>query len=163
MAFDLLLELKATLEKGFEQAIFSSPADSGVKKPVNMFIGALPRNQSQTGDEFPYLIIRCDEGADNNLSAEISVEIIFASYCEDNEQAGYHEVQNMINRARRILLESPLQNSRYTRSLPVKWKIIHPDSNDPSFLPLYLGLMTTTWQSPAIEETFSFELKGETP
>ncbi|MCP4747299.1 MAG: hypothetical protein GY874_14335 [Desulfobacteraceae bacterium] len=154
MAFDLLLELKTRLEAAFDPVRFPCPAGPGEAYPVNIFIGAPPRKRSQTGEDYPYIVIRAGSGSDTLQGCQITIQILFASYAEKNEAEGYQQVQNLINRTRRILAENrPI--SRYSMESNIDWKIVYPDTRDQSEHPYYKGLLTATWQTQAVEHAYA--------
>lgn len=102
--------------------------------------GYLPPKRSGAPDDFPFVVVRADEGTTDNEGTEVQVSIIVGSYTQEYD--GHEYCLNVMNRIRTALCSLPFGTlkGRYVLQLPVKWSGY---AEQP--WPYWQIDMTTTW------------------
>lgn len=102
--------------------------------------GYLPPKRSGVPDDFPFVVVRADEGTTDNEGTEVQVSIIVGSYTQEYD--GHEYCLNVMTRIRTALCSLPLGTlkNRYVLQLPVKWSGY---AEQP--WPYWQIDMTTTW------------------
>ena len=115
-------ELVAEAVKNF--ALPTKPergAAEGELRAPQVINGYLPPKRSGSKDDFPFVLVRADEGVTDAECTEVQVSIIVGTYSEDYD--GHEYCLNIMSRIREALCtlpDSTLAN-RYILQLPVKW------------------------------------------
>lgn len=99
-------------ERGFAEGELRAP------KVVN---GYLPPKRSGQDDDFPFVLVRADEGATEQDSTEVRVSIIVGTYSEEYD--GHEYCLNVMSRIRTALCSLPgmVLANRYRLKHPIKW------------------------------------------
>lgn len=102
-----------------EKAAKDEYAFRRVPKVVN---GYLPPKRSQQAQDFPFIVVRPDEGDADRESARVTVSIIFGAYSEAAD--GYEHCLNMMVRVRNALMALPCLtlDERYQLRETVSWQ-----------------------------------------
>lgn len=117
--------------------------DSVIAKPA-VHLGYPPRKNKDNADKevFPYILVRPGEGIDNE-DCKVKVHLIFGSEADDDQ--GFLDVFNQMERVRIALLEEPILDKRFKMELPFKWEF-PPEQPEP----YTIGLVTTIWALPTV-------------
>lgn len=126
--------------KGFLEELVQ---DSVIPKPA-VHLGYLPRQTKDNADkpEFPYILVRPATGIDND-DCKVTVHLIFGSEADDDQ--GFLDVFNQMERVRIALLEQQIIDRRFRLELPYKWEF-PPEQPEP----YTIGLVTTIWTLPTV-------------
>lgn len=102
--------------------------------------GYLPPKRAKAPDDFPFVVVRADEGTTDNEGTEVQVSIIVGSYTQEYD--GHEYCLNVMTRIRTALCSLPSMTlkKRYVLQLPVKWSGY---AEQP--WPYWQIDMTTTW------------------
>jgi hypothetical protein len=160
MTYLLLRAIKKFLEDAFEKTVFRDP-DSAAEKHVapRVFIGALPpkrQNGEEQGKDFPYIVVRPKGGDDNEDNGTATVLLLLGIFTKEGEEGGTNDMQNLIDRIRRYLLQEQIIDGCYKLEFPLSWDVGEGDNaQQPD--PYYIGAVTTTWRMPGVERVLSPE------
>lgn len=115
-------ELVAEAVKNF--ALPTKPergADEGELRAPQIVNGYLPPKRSGAKDDFPFVIVRAEEGASDAESTEVQVSIIIGTYSEEYD--GHEYCMNVMSRIRTALCSLPgmVLEHRYALKHPIKW------------------------------------------
>ena len=99
-------------ERGFAEGELRAP------QVVN---GYLPPKRTGQKDDFPFVLVRADEGATDQDSTEVKVSIIVGTYSEEYD--GHEYCLNVMARIRTALCSLPgmVLANRYRLQHPIKW------------------------------------------
>ena len=99
-------------ERGFAEGELRAP------QVVN---GYLPPKRTGQKDDFPFVLVRADEGATEQDSTEVRVSIIVGTYSEEYD--GHEYCLNVMSRIRTALCSLPgmVLANRYRLKHPIKW------------------------------------------
>lgn len=102
--------------------------------------GYLPPKRAKAPDDFPFVVVRADEGTTDGEGTEVQVSIIVGAYTEEYD--GHEYCLNVMTRIRTALCSLPFSTlkNRYVLQLPVKWSGY---AEQP--WPYWQIDMTTTW------------------
>jgi hypothetical protein len=147
----LLRKLQELLQSEFADVMFRVPGREEEHAPTKIVTyGLEPRRKPQDQQEdFPFIVVRARAGEDRDGDGDTQVEFICGAYTAESVQGGGHDLQNMIDRARRILM-SHQTVGRWTIDLPVKWTV--GDDEGLQAHPYYLGKIVSHWKTPQIED-----------
>ncbi len=83
--------------------------------------GYLPPKRSGQKDDFPFVLVRADEGTTDQDSTEVQVSIIVGTYSEEYD--GHEYCLNVMSRIRTALCSLPgmVLADRYRLKHPIKW------------------------------------------
>lgn len=109
-------------------------------------LGFLPTktHENMNEKEFPFIIIRPLEGevTDSNRT---QIRLLFGTESQDDD--GFMDVLNLMERVRIALLKKRVIDHRYRLETPYKWKFYE---EQPS--PEWIGEATTQWTLPMVLE-----------
>lgn len=96
----------------------SAEGDLRAPQVVN---GYLPPKRTGQRDDFPFVLVRADEGATDQDSTEVRVSIIVGTYSEEYD--GHEYCLNVMSRIRTALCSLPGMTlaNRYRLKHPIKW------------------------------------------
>ncbi len=153
MTFLLLKAIETFLWTLFAKMVFRAPGtEEEAYRPPDIKIGALPPKRSgENGKDFPFIVIRPVEGEDNEDDSTATVKITFGVYTEEGIEGGFNDVTNMVDRARRGLLQTRFLDKKYVLNLPLRWTLGDEDSADHPH-PYYHGAIITKWSTPPVEQ-----------
>ena len=83
--------------------------------------GYLPPKRQGSKDDFPFVLVRADEGSTDQDSTEVRVSIIVGTYSEEYD--GHEYCMNVMSRIRTALCSLPgmVLANRYRLKHPIKW------------------------------------------
>ncbi|UHA74465.1 hypothetical protein [Paenibacillus sp. 481] len=98
--------------------------------------------KSQESD-FPFIIVRADEGVDEENESTVQVKLFFGTVSRDEE--GVIDVVNLIEGIRQTVLKSRILGGKLRLKFPLKVKVYEDQPN-----PHWVAEMTTLWEAPRI-------------
>lgn len=134
-------ELVADAVKDFALPTKPEARDAeGELRAPTVINGYLPPKRSGADNDFPFVVVRADEGTTDDEGTEVQVSIIVGAYTEEYD--GHEYCLNVMNRIRTVLCSLPFGTlkNRYVLQLPVKWSGY---AEQP--WPYWQIDMTTTW------------------
>lgn len=136
----VLLALRAI--KSFLEGELSG--DITVKPAIH--IGFLPQKNRENANEseYPFIIVRpmdCEDAEFNSTT----IKLIFGTKAEDDE--GYQDCLNIMERTRIALLKKRILDQRYRLETPYKWKFFEEQPH-----PEWIGEAVTRWTLPTVIE-----------
>ena len=165
MSFELVNALNDLLKTGFDQVRFRhTDQDPGQYVAPQFFVGAIPPkrksndplNEERVSDP-PFMVTRMATGEDTGDNSLINVETLCGIYTAEGVEGGENDIANMIMRARRLILETQILESKYELQFPLKWYVGDPDQHHQQPHPFYEGVIKTTWKLPVIERKLATE------
>ena len=114
--------------------------EEGELRQPQIVNGYLPPKRSGSKDDFPFVLVRAEEGASDAESTEVQVAIIIGAYSEEYD--GHEYCLNVMSRIRTALCSLPGMTlaNRYRLQHPIKWSTY---SEQP--YPQWQLDMQTTW------------------
>lgn len=114
-------------------------------------LGYLPQKNADTihKEEFPFIIVRPQEGVDAMEGTKATILLLFATKSEDNE--GFLAVLNLMERVRIKLLKKRVLDGKFRLELPFKWKFYDEQAH-----PEWFGEATTVWTMPSVQEEVDY-------
>lgn len=96
-------------------------SEEGVPRAPKVVNGYLPPKRSGQEDDFPFVLVRAEEGATDLDSTEVKVSIIVGTYSEEFD--GHEHCLNVMSRIRTALCSLPGMTiaHRYRLQHPIKW------------------------------------------
>lgn len=100
---------------------YAFPTKSGPTRAPQVINGYLPPKRTGSEDDFPFVLVRADEGTSDQESTEVKVAIIIGTYSTDYD--GHEYCLNVLARLRSALTSLPglLLAGRYQLRLPLMW------------------------------------------
>lgn len=146
---DLQAGLKERLENAFSDTLFNSP--SGDRVHLNIFEQNLPQKSDKDQDLFPFVIVKLLEGEQKGEQDEqdeniTTVGFVIGTFDDDNQNQGYRDVTQIINKIEEVLKKEPVINRQFTLKYPLKWRILEEET-----APYYYGAVETNWKMPAYD------------
>lgn len=143
---DLQAGLKKRLENAFSDTLFNSP--SGDRVQLNIFEQNLPQKSADDQSLFPFVIVKLLEGEQKGEQDEnvTTVGFVIGTYDDDNQNQGYRDVAQIINKIVEVLKKEPVINRQFTLKYPLKWRILEEETD-----PYYYGAVETSWSMPAYD------------
>lgn len=116
------------------------PTKTGAGRAPNIVNGYLPPKRSTLADDFPFVLVRPDQGASERGQTEVTVSIIIGCYSEEFD--GYEYCLNVMTRIRNALamMESQTLDRKYQLQWPITWE----NPTDQPY-PQWQIDMTTKW------------------
>lgn len=101
---------------------FSMPTKSGEERPPKIVNGYLPPKRSNGDDDFPFVVVRPDQGTSDRGATEVVVSLIIGCYTDEFD--GYKYCLNILNRIRYALatMENQTLANKYQLQFPVTWE-----------------------------------------
>lgn len=151
---ELLQNLKIVTEKSLSEMRLEVKGEPGTQEVTRrrptVFLGKLPAKKEKLTKYIPYVLIRILSGADeqrqgNKSTAIASTRFIVATYSEDD--SGYIDCLNIINRLRLNLLEAGIVGNKFLlKDQKIEWLMYEDDTG-----PYTIGEMVMEWDLPPIE------------
>jgi len=143
---DLQAGLKERLLIAFSDTLFNSP--SGDRVHLNIFEQNLPQKSDKDQDLFPFVIVKLLEGEQKGEQDEnvTTVGFVIGTFDDDNQNQGYRDVTQIINKIEEVLKKEPVINRQFTLKYPLKWRILEEETD-----PYYYGAVETNWEMPAYD------------
>lgn len=163
MIYDLQSKIKDVLKIGFEAPYFSKPGEVDLISKINFFNGTLPPKQpgEANNSQFPCCVVSMLNGEDDcNDKSFIKSFIYFGCYSgtdnhdQESYENGYHEIQNITERARLTLLKTQILDERYEIK-KISWQV--GDENGLHSHPIYDSQLVCVWQVPLINRELTKE------
>lgn len=142
---DLQLPVEPTAEQIQNGEAEKASEDEYVfRRTPKVINGYLPPKRSQQVQDFPFIVVRPDEGDSDRESTRVTVSIIFGAYSQSGD--GYEHCLNMMARVRNALMSMPFQtlDERYQLRDDISWQNF-PDQP----CPYWQIDMKTHWQVQA--------------
>ena len=144
----LVLDLGIFLEEVVKDLRMPTKTE-GVRRSPKVIDGYLYPKRSTGDDDFPFVIVRAEEGTSHPGRTQVSVSFIIGTYTTETD--GYALCLEIMQRIRTALCQLPNQtlNARYQLEFPIEWRNV-PDQPYPQ----WLIEMTTHWvmNTPALTE-----------
>ena len=126
-----MVETKLVLDLGIfvEEVVkdYRMPTKTpGIERPPKIIDGYLPPKRSTADDDFPFVIVRAEEGKSLMGRTSVEVSLIIGTYTTETD--GYAHCLEIMQRIRGALCQLPNQtlNARYQLEFPIEWRNI-PD------------------------------------
>lgn len=109
-------------------------------------LGYLPKKTKDTlnAPEFPCILIRALKGFDEDASRP-KIKLFFATESEEND--GFLELMNLMERVRIALLRKGCLDQRFRLERPYEWEIYEEQAE-----PVWIGEALTQWTMPTVLE-----------
>lgn len=126
------------------------PVENGKERAPQVINGYLPPKRSGVHDDFPFVVVRAENGKNEADRMEMTVAIIIGCYTK--EVTGHEYCINIMQRIRTALVNLPngLLDSRYLLNYPIEWTIL---AEQP--YPQWQLDMTTRWSFRTPEMPFN--------
>jgi hypothetical protein len=114
-------------------------------------LGYLPEKTAanRLNEEYPFILLRPQEGEDTEDGYRVKLLMLFATKADD--EAGFLDVLNLMERIRIKLLKKRLVDSRFRLEMPYKWKFYDEQAE-----PEWFGEAVTTWTLPHVLEEVDY-------
>lgn len=111
-----------------------------VLKAPQIINGFLPPKRANDNDDFPFVLVRPEQGTTDRGSEEIKVNIIIGCYSEEYD--GFEFGINVMERIKAAISQLPAETleNRYQMRYPIKWSM----ANDQPY-PQWQIDIETTW------------------
>ena len=118
------------------------------KKPPTVFDGYLPPKRALGEEDFPFVIVRAEEGVSERGQTVVTVAFVIG--CYSTETDGYAYCLEIMQRIRQALCELPAQTlaKKYQLAFPITWNNV-PDQPYPQ----WQLEMTTKWEFSSSQMT----------
>lgn len=145
---NLVLDLGVFLEDVVKEYQLPTKTE-GMTRAPRIIDGYLPPKRATDGDDFPFIIVRAEEGISHMGRTEVTVSFIIGTYTTETD--GYAHCLEIMQRIRTALTQLPNQtlNARYQLAFPIEWRNV-PDQPYPQ----WIIEMTTHWvmNTPALTQ-----------
>lgn len=86
--------------------------------------GYLPPKQTNTDDDFPFVLVRPDSATSEREMTEVKVSIIIGCYTKEYD--GHEYCMNVMTRIRNALMsmENGTLDGKYVLNFPINWNIV---------------------------------------
>lgn len=114
-------------------------------------LGYLPEKTAanRLNEEYPFILLRPQDGEDTESQYQVKLLMLFATKSQD--EAGFLDVLNLMERVRIKLLKQRLIDGRYHLEMPYKWKFYDEQAE-----PEWFGEAVTTWTLPHVQEEVDY-------
>lgn len=118
----------------------SLETEGGGFKPPQIVNGYLPPKRKNEEDDFPFVIVRPENGTSELGSTDCTVSLIVGCYSEGMD--GYEYCLSVMQHIRQALMSMEMLTleKRYQLAFPIKWK-----NTDQQPYPFWQLEMTTEW------------------
>ena len=144
----LVIDLGIFIEEVVKDFRMRTKTEGGNRNP-QIINGYLPPKRSTAEDDFPFIIVRAEEGISQMGRTSVMVSLIIGAYTTETD--GYSHCLEIMQRIRTALCQLPNQtlNARYQLEFPIEWRNV-PDQPYPQ----WLIEMTTHWvmNTPALTD-----------
>lgn len=142
----LLIDLGVFIEDVVKDYRMPTKTPGNLRAP-QIIDGYLPPKRSTPDDDFPFVIVRAEEGIAQQGQTQVTVSLIIGTYTTETD--GYAHCLEIMQRIRTALCQLPNQtlNARYQLAFPIEWRNV-PDQPYPQ----WIIEMTTRWvmNTPAL-------------
>lgn len=137
------IELAEALRAAIAEAVkdLMLPVKNGEPRPPQVINGYLPPKRSNTADDYPFVIVRLENGTNDREETETSVTFIIGCYSEEFD--GHEHCINVMSRIKNFLFSMPnnILADRYVLQFPMSWELV---SDQP--YPQWRLDMSTKWR-----------------
>ncbi|MGN1149406.1 MAG: hypothetical protein ACI4SY_01730 [Sutterella sp.] len=136
---NLAFSLGVFLEDALKETRFPTKSGSVIRAP-KVFNGYLPPKRSQLDDDFPFVIVRAEDGTSDRGQTTATVSLIIGCYSEETD--GYAYCLEIMEKIRLALcqLECQTLDRRFQLEFPITWANV---TEQP--YPQWQLVMTTKW------------------
>lgn len=135
----LAIALGEFLEDALKETRFPTKTEGVVRAP-KIVDGYLPPKRTTADDDFPFVVVRAEEGRSERGQTTVTVSLIIGCYTTETD--GYSQCLEIMQKIRVALcqLECQTLDNRYQLEFPIEW------SNVPEQpYPQWQIQMTTKW------------------
>lgn len=144
----LALALGVFIEEVVKDFRLPTKTDKAGRAP-KVIDGYLPPKRSANDDDFPFVIVRAEEGTSDRGQTTVTVSFIIGGYSTETD--GYMHCLEVMERIRGALCQLPNQtlNARYQLTFPIEWRNV-PEQP----YPYWQIELTTRWtfNSPQVTD-----------
>lgn len=135
----LALALDAFIEDALKDTLFPTKTKDVFRAPT-VFDGYLPPKRTLPDDDFPFVVVRAEEGTSDRGQTTVTVSLIIGCYTTETD--GYSHCLEIMQKIRLALcqMENQTLESRYQLDFPISWSNI-PEQPYPQ----WQIQMTTKW------------------
>lgn len=136
---DLALSLGIFVEQVLKDLRLPTKTPDHFKAPT-IFDGYLPPKRAMGDDDFPFVIVRAEDGMSERGKTIVTIALIIGCYTTETD--GYAHCLEIMQRIRTALCELPAQTlaKKYQLAFPITWNNV-PDQPYPQ----WQIEMTTKW------------------
>ena len=136
---DLALSLGIFVEQVLKDLRLPTKTPDHFKAPT-IFDGYLPPKRAMADDDFPFVIVRAEDGVTERGKTVVTIALIIGCYTTETD--GYAHCLEIMQRIRTALCELPAQTlaKKYQLAFPITWNNV-PDQPYPQ----WQIEMTTKW------------------
>ena len=136
---NLALALGELIEEALQEYRLPTKTKNTMRPP-RVFDGYLPPKRALDEEDFPFVIVRAEEGVSERGKTMVTIAFIIG--CYSTETDGYAYCLEVMQRIRQVLCELPSQTlaKRYQLTFPMTWSNV---PNQP--YPQWQLEMTTKW------------------
>ena len=136
---DLALSLGIFVEQALKDLRLPTKTPNHFKAPT-IFDGYLPPKRAMADDDFPFVIVRAEDGVSERGKTIVTIALIIGCYTTETD--GYAHCLEIMQRIRKALCELPAQTlvKKYQLAFPITWNNV-PDQPYPQ----WQIEMTTKW------------------
>lgn len=140
---DLQNGLVNRLKALFSNITFNDPNMERVQ--MHVFRQHLPVKSQNDLSYYPYVIVQIYDGEQEKENDPETAKIIFivGSFDDNQDNQGYNEVVDAINKIFIDLKKDPQQDLKFELKYPIKWTL-----HDEDVSPYFFGAIETTWSVP---------------
>lgn len=159
MSWLLADHLKALLAAEFSETVLREPGNPERYAVPRVYIGALPNKRrskpgaEDPGEDFPFIVVRPISGQDGESEGarfrQADMMILCGVYVDGDESAGCQEVEAMVARVRRVLLERWQFGKGWTLQPPVSWTFGDGEDHQHPH-PYYMAQARASFRAPGI-------------
>lgn len=130
------------------------PVKNGKMRCPNVFNGYLPPKRSGVVDDFPFVVVRADEGKISRTDGEAETTVSIIIGCYTDEFDGHEYCINVMQRISAALSTLPddTLDDRYILQDPIEWRLLEEQP-----YPQWQLDMSTTWKYCAPQPILSEE------
>lgn len=128
---------------------FRLPVKNGEPRCPVVFNGYLPPKRHGVDDDFPFIVVRPDNGSNERDSAKMTVSIVVGCFTEDLN--GFEDCIEVMTRIRAALVSMPngILDNRYMLQFPITWDLLREQP-----YPQWQLNMETSWEYRTPECSF---------
>lgn len=136
---NLAFSLGVFLEDALKETRFPTKSGCAVRAP-RVFDGYLPPKRSLPDDDFPFVIVRAEDGSSELGKTTVTVSLIIGCYTTETD--GYAYCMEIMQKIRLALcqLENQTLDRRFQLEFPITWSNVGEQP-----YPQWQLVMTTKW------------------
>lgn len=138
--------VKDELPKLFKE--FTLKNVEGEQVPINIYSQYLPIKQRENTEHFPFVLVIMIDGKEKNIESTNQAHVLFMAgvYDTDNNNQGYRDSVNIINKIYNHIKRKQILNKKYVLEYPINWMV-----NDETTYPYFYAAIETYWAIAKME------------